>query len=105
MEIFVGFLALIWSIICIILFFKIWGMTNNVEKLTREVHELRMIIERGHTPTKIVPKQKNNKSLQSHTNTTIEDYKIGDIITLKSNGERYIVTGFKDDGKIQCEPL
>ncbi len=34
-------LCIVWSILCLILFFKIWGMTNNVEQLTREVHELR----------------------------------------------------------------
>ena len=33
MEIFAYILALIWSILCLILFFKILGMTNNVEQL------------------------------------------------------------------------
>ena len=44
MEVFAYLLALVWSILCLILFFKIWGMTNNVEQLTREVHELKMTI-------------------------------------------------------------
>lgn len=33
MEVFAYLLALVWSILCLILFFKIWGMTNNVEHL------------------------------------------------------------------------
>lgn len=44
MEIFAYILALIWSILCLILFFKIWGMTDNVEQLAHEVHELKMAL-------------------------------------------------------------
>lgn len=36
MEEFTGlfvFLAIVWTLLCIILFFKIWGMTNNVKKI------------------------------------------------------------------------
>ena len=71
MEIFAFLLALVWSILCLILFFKIWGMTNNVEQLTREVHELKMTIvqerqERPQTqPQKIViEKEEQKKSRQ-----------------------------------------
>ena len=39
MEIFAYILALIWSILCLILFFKILGMTNNVEQLAQEVDQ------------------------------------------------------------------
>lgn len=44
MEIFAYILALIWSILCLILFFKILGMTNNVEQLAQEVHELKWFL-------------------------------------------------------------
>lgn len=71
MEIFAFLLVLVWSILCLILFFKIWGMTNNVEQLTREVHELKMTIvqerqERPQTqPQKIViEKEEQKKSRQ-----------------------------------------
>ena len=35
MEAFVVIISLIWGILSLILFFKIWGMTNNVEKFTK----------------------------------------------------------------------
>ena len=38
MEGFFGFLALIWSVLCIILFFKVWNMCNNVQRI-REILE------------------------------------------------------------------
>lgn len=49
MEIFAYILALIWSILCLILFFKILGMTNNVEQLAQEVHELKMVLVQEQT--------------------------------------------------------
>ena len=54
MEIFAYILALIWSILCLILFFKILGMTNNVEQLAQEVHELKMVLVQEQTKAKVV---------------------------------------------------
>lgn len=71
MEVFAYLLALVWSILCLILFFKIWGMTNNVEQLTREVHELKMTIvqerqERPQTQSQkiVLEKEEQEKSRQ-----------------------------------------
>ena len=36
MEAFVVIISLIWGILSLILFFKIWGMTNDVRRLTQE---------------------------------------------------------------------
>jgi hypothetical protein len=33
MEVFLGIIGFVWGILCIILFFKVWGMCNNVSKL------------------------------------------------------------------------
>lgn len=33
MEVFLGLLGTIWGILCLILFFKVWGMCNNVSKI------------------------------------------------------------------------
>ena len=54
MEIFAYILALIWSILCLILFFKILGMTNNVEQLAQEVYELKMVLVQEQTKAKVV---------------------------------------------------
>lgn len=37
MEIFVGIICVVFGILQIILFFKIWGMTGNVEKLAKKI--------------------------------------------------------------------
>ena len=36
MEVFIAIISLIWGILSLILFFKIWGMTNDVHRLTQE---------------------------------------------------------------------
>lgn len=33
MEVLLGILGIIWGILCLILFFKVWGMCNNVSKI------------------------------------------------------------------------
>lgn len=33
MEVIIGILAIVWSILCLVLFFKIWGMTDDVRTL------------------------------------------------------------------------
>lgn len=106
MEFFAYFFALIWSILCLILFFKIWGMTNNVEQLTKEVHELKISLAQEQPKTKVVSsKQEGIPLVQSPSDLDWEDFKIGDIVELKSNGTKYKIVGFEDNGYVQCELL
>ena len=49
MEIFIIILGLVWSILTIILFFKLWKMTNNVDEI-RELLENYCIKEKTETP-------------------------------------------------------
>lgn len=37
MELFVYFLSIVWCVLCLILFFKIWGMCNDVSKIKRQI--------------------------------------------------------------------
>lgn len=105
MEVFAYILALIWSILCIILFFKIWGMTNNVEQLTREVHELKLNLEQGQSKSEMTHKQEGIPLVQSPSDIPWEEnLEIGDKVKLKSNGKIYKVVGFEDNGYVQCEP-
>ena len=106
MEVFAYLLALVWSILCLILFFKIWGMTNNVEQLAREVHELKMFLAQEQLKTKVVSnKQGGIPLVQSPSDLDWEDLKVGDMVELKSNGTQYKIVGFEDNGYVQCEPL
>ena len=33
MEVFLGIIGFVWCVLCIILFFKVWGMCNNVGRI------------------------------------------------------------------------
>lgn len=106
MEIFAYILALIWSILCLILFFKIWGMTDNVEQLAHEVHELKMALMQEHPEVKVEAKKQNSVPIiQSSSDISWDNLEIGDTIKLKSDGKLYKVTGFENNGQIRCEPL
>ena len=104
MEIFAYILALIWSILCLILFFKIWGMTNNIEQLTQEVHELKLNLEQGRIQVRTSQRQEGMPLIQSSSDIPWDDLMIGDEVKLKSNGKLYKVIGFEENGLIQCEP-
>lgn len=104
MEVFAYLLALVWSILCLILFFKIWGMTNNVEQLTREVHELKLNLEQGRIQVRTSQRQEGMPLIQSSSDIPWEDLMIGDEVKLKSNGKLYKVIGFEENGLVQCEP-
>ena len=104
MEIFAYFLALIWSILCIILFFKIWGMTNNVEQLTREVHELKMAI--AHEQPKCTQEQSKKIALekqeQKEEEVVTHNFKMGDYVTHKKYGGKMKVVGVRKN-RITCD--
>lgn len=104
MEVFAYLLALVWSILCLILFFKIWGMTNNVEQLTREVHELKLNLEQGRIQVRTSQRQEGMPLIQSSSDIPWENLMIGDEVKLKSNGKLYKVIGFEENGLVQCEP-
>lgn len=104
MEIFVYILALVWSILCLILFFKIWGMTNNIEQLTQEVHELKLNIEQGRIQVRTSQRQEGMPLIQNSSDIPWDDLMIGDEVKLKSNGKLYKVIGFEENGLVQCEP-
>ena len=62
-------LAIVWSILCIILFFKIWGMTNDVKEIKDHLLYSQTM-------------ERDNASLEQQKNTlsqvTIQDIKVGD---------------------------
>lgn len=104
MEIFAYILTFIWSILCLILFFKIWGMTNNVEQLTKEVHELKIAIaherqDRPQTqPQKIVLEKEEQKKEEAITH----NFKMGDYVTHKKYGGKMKVVGVRGN-RINCD--
>lgn len=108
MEIFAYILTFIWSILCLILFFKIWGMTNNVEQLTKEVHELKIAIaherqDRPQTqPQKIVLEKEEQKKEQIKEEVITHNFKMGDYVTHKKYGGKMKVVGVRGN-RINCD--
>lgn len=83
------------------------GYDNNVEQLTREVHELKMVLVQEQTKAKVVvsKEQEEISLVQSPSDLDREDLKVGDIVELKSNGTHYKVIGIDDLGFVQCESI
>ena len=104
MEIFAYILTFIWSILCLILFFKIWGMTNNVEQLTKEVHELKIAIahERQDRPQTQPQKIVLEKEEQKKEEAIIHNFKMGDYVTHKKYGGKMKVVGVRGN-RINCD--
>ena len=84
-SIFISILAVIWSILSIILFFKVWGMTNDVRELKEHF-----------IPTKTESdKNENIDSLES-------SFKVGDHVTEKGTLRELVVCDITSDGKYVC---
>jgi len=57
--VFVWILGVVWIILCIILFFKVWGMCNNVSSilqilLDKEVEDEKPLPQRSHIPKRTI---------------------------------------------------
>ena len=42
-------IGLIWTILCLILFFKIWGMTKDVKEINHNIYEIAKFMEESHS--------------------------------------------------------
>lgn len=105
MEGIIYFLGFVWSILCLILFFKIWGMTNNVKQLTQEVHELKKTFVQEKPKLEAASEKEGIPLIEDPADIPWEELNIGDIVELKSNGARFKVIGFERERFVQCEPL
>lgn len=79
-------------------------MTNNIEQLTQEVHELKLNLEQGRIQVRTSQRQEGMPLIQSSSDIPWDDLMIGDEVKLKSNGKLYKVIGFEENGLVQCEP-
>lgn len=83
MEFFLYLLALIFAILNLVLFFKIWGMTNDVDRIYR-------LLKKRETPV-ITPKEEEyGKPI---ADTTI---RVDDIVILNINGRRFRVNDIEN---------
>ena len=83
MEVLYLFLSVISSILCVILFFKVWGMCNDVDKLT-----------------KFVISKWSEKGTKSPNES--EEYKVGDLVVWKETGKQMRIASIRDEGTYEC---
>lgn len=76
-------IGIIFGILQIILFFKIWGMTNNVAELNRNVKEL------------LYRKEEEAKA-------PVDGLKVGDLVVELRTEQQMKISRITEDGKYEC---
>ena len=85
MEMFFVLIYFVFGILSLILFFKVWGMCNNVARI-RELMEMRNSIDSNPT---------------SETENVSKTFAVGDKVVILKTGKVTTVTEVKD-GKYEC---
>lgn len=89
---FVSIIIIIFGILQIILFFKLWGMTNNISEIKELIKNYSI-------------REKVNPVLERPDAKSVGDIKIEDLVVeLKSERELRVVD-ITEDGKYQCKVL
>lgn len=82
-------IAIVWTLLCLILFFKVWGMTNDINTIK---NILLNMIDRMDT--------KNNENQHSEAPAFLEE---GDLVVNIETGEELIVDQVFPDGDVSCK--
>ena len=77
MENFFAILAIVWSILCIILFFKIWGMTNDISEIRNYLVS-------------------QNKTKNESDDLRNNKFKVGDVVIDEQYNELIIMDAYQD---------
>ena len=84
-------IGIVWTILCLILFVKVWGMTNDV----KEIKNILLHIANNLSSTK------DNEGNQSEDPAFFEE---GDSVVNIETGEELIVVQVFPDGDVTCKP-
>ena len=99
MEVILAILAFIWSVLGIILFAKVWNMTNDV-KVIKNI--LLTIPDKLSTTNRIIASTDGNSSeVKSEPIMIFEE---GDEVVNIETGEELIVAQVFPDGDVSCKP-
>lgn len=82
-------IAIVWTLLCLILFFKVWGMTNDINTIK---NILLVMIDRMDA--------NNNGKQQSEAPELLEE---GDLVVNIETGEELIVDQVFPDGDVSCK--
>ena len=102
MEVFFIILSLLWSVLCIVLFFKIWGMTNDVRAMRdalNETYGLAALRAIGH-PLDSAGHIAQSDLLEIDTPQDISE---GDWCVLRENMDRWHRVVYRKGSGIQLE--
>lgn len=88
----------VFGILQIILFFKIWGMTDNVRLMHQNIASIQNLLSERIT-NESNPHQKYPSPIQSHSAAKFKD---GDVVLDKVSQKRLIVVEVQTDGMCLC---
>ncbi len=104
MEVLIAFLSIIWSILCLILFFKIWGATNDIAEMKDLLRTLTYNSPQANTPN---VRQQDNSIQQSSANDIADahtpkmedlELKKGDYIIRNIDNKEYKIEEVRPNG-------
>ena len=84
-------IGLVWAVLNIILFFKIWGMTDNVKESKEILLDIFYLLS---------SKEESSQNEISKESCPIKE---GDVVINKKNGNEMIVKTIYSDGTLGCE--
>jgi hypothetical protein len=93
MELFITILVAVFGILQIILFFKLWGMTNNVARIKEYVGR---IDERANNQVIL------NEASDNHNEDSIPDWTIGSRVVRKATEKQMKIIGLNSNGTFVC---
>ena len=89
------FVSLVWGILCLILFFKIWGMTNDVKAIKEH------LISSSNNSIKTT--QRFEKNYSNDKEASESSYNVGDIVIEKATNNTLMIHSITDEGNYICK--
>lgn len=99
MEALISVVAVVWSILCIILFFKIWGMCNNISAIRDILHKKYIdgVTKDAGKSNKIYSAPKQASDEESHSPKSFAIY--------KPENMKVEILGKDDDDVYKCRSI
>lgn len=96
MDVFFSLICVIFGTLNIILFFKIWGMTNNISSMKETLSQIEKYIRPKEEELKVEKQDDNNKERAPG------EFRQGDRVLYPVVNRVMVVEEVLDDGKIRC---
>ena len=102
MDMFLVVLSIVWSVLCIILFFKVWGMCNDVAEMKDRFAK---VFPTDDEKKAMALQQKSYIGSTSNAEqeaTEINGFKVGDSVIYEPMDRRMIIKRIGSNGLLQC---